>query len=356
MRYVFLFFLILVVAVLGGLSLTTISEPYAYGNPVASLVITPVAVVPDPLPLTILFTGDVMLARRSETLMDAYGGDFPYRRLPFLQELADTVVVNFEAAAPTRHIHTPDLTFRFSVDALYVASLKESGVTHAGLANNHAYDTGIAGFVETNDTLFRNSITPFGGGVIASTSMVIIEQASTSVALVAINLVDEKLAVEALSELLSSASTTDYQIAYIHWGTEYRVTHSLAQEVSAQKLIELGFDGIIGHHPHVVQDVDMLDGVPVFYSLGNFIFDQYFSSAVQEGLLVHLEATKEALTFTLLPHTSVDARTQPRLLLGEEKATFLEKLTKTGTTSTAEMVAAGVITISKTGCNSCVID
>ncbi len=357
MRYVLFIFFILVILLVSDVPLTTATKPYAYGNPSTRITTRDQSLTdPESLPLTILFAGDVMLARRTETLMDKYGGDFPYRRLPFLQELADNVVINFEAAVPIHHFHTPDLTFRFSVDQEYLGSLSQIGVTHASLANNHAYDTGLGGYTETRQSLMAAGITPFGASDVSSSSVTILKYANTSVALVAMNLIDEMLPEDTLIKVLEVASSTDYQIAFVHWGTEYRFTHNASQAAAAKLLVALGFDAIIGHHPHVVQDIDIIDEVPVFYSLGNFIFDQYFNKAVQEGLLVQLSATLEGLTFTLLPVTSNDARTQPRLLLDNERIDYLQRIAQLSALSIQESVAAGVITIPRVGCNSCEIN
>ncbi len=349
MRSIVFFLGIIVIAVLGGLSLTAFTEPYAFGEVVAeapspAVASTTVHLLPA-LPLSILFTGDVMLGRRVETLMDTYGAGFPFTRMPYLQELGDYVIVNFEAAAPNVHRHTPDLTFRFSVDQAYLPALRAAGVTHASLANNHSYDTGMSGFAETYVALEAAEITPFGDNQIASTSVTTLSSASTSVTVVGIHLVDEPLNIAALTQLLETTPSTTYQIAYVHWGPEYVGTHSSFQGEQAKALVALGFDAIIGHHPHVVQDIDVIDGVPVFYSLGNFVFDQYFSQSVQEGLLLRLEATSTSLSFTLLPHTSLDARTQPRLLDGEEKALFLNNLATLSTTSLAAQIQSGVILV-----------
>ena len=87
-----------------------------------------------------------------------------------------------------------------------------------------------------------------------------------------------------------------------------------------------GADAIIGHHPHVVQDIQVYQGVPVFYSLGNFVFDQYFSSAVQEGLLLKLTLTEAGANYELIPTTSIGSRSRPQLMSPYEREHFLTGL------------------------------
>ncbi len=98
------------------------------------------------------------------------------------------------------------------------------------------------------------------------------------------------------------ASSSDYVVVNIHWGIEYQSKHGQIQQDLAHKLVDAGADAIIGHHPHVVQGSEVYKGKPIFYSLGNFIFDQYFSVETQRGLAVGLsfsENSIEAWTFLL---------------------------------------------------------
>ena len=78
-----------------------------------------------------------------------------------------------------------------------------------------------------------------------------------------------------------------YVIVYAHWGEEYSSTSS-EQVRAAHAFIESGADAVIGSHPHVVQDLEYYLGKPIFYSLGNFIFDQWFSPEVMRGMGVRV--------------------------------------------------------------------
>ncbi|MFH1119561.1 MAG: CapA family protein [Bacteroidota bacterium] len=80
----------------------------------------------------------------------------------------------------------------------------------------------------------------------------------------------------------------DIWILSIHWGEEYYTLQNSAQRQLAEKLSQAGFDFIIGHHPHVVQPVEIIGNTKVMYSLGNFIFDQNFSGLTQTGLVSHI--------------------------------------------------------------------
>jgi poly-gamma-glutamate synthesis protein (capsule biosynthesis protein) len=84
----------------------------------------------------------------------------------------------------------------------------------------------------------------------------------------------------------SATEKVDALIVSFHFGIEYESVHSGQQEALAKKAINDGAVMVVGHHPHVPQDIAYYDSKPVFYSLGNFIFDQYFSKETMGGLFI----------------------------------------------------------------------
>lgn len=280
---------------------------------------------PDPTDLeTIRFTGDVMLARHVETLMNQYGSAYPYQQISTPPNTS--WVGNFEAAVPDDHVKTKDFTLKFSVDTKHLSALKDFGMTHLSLANNHSYDFGEEGFSETKDNL--SAFTTFGDpNGVTGASVTKIDVKGGTIGVVALHAVVVVPTEQELSELMYKLSLeTDAQIAYVHWGEEYAETHNATQEALAHTLIDKGVDAVIGHHPHVVQDIGMYRGKPIFYSLGNFIFDQYFDERVQEGLVVAVSLKDGAIDYELLPVTAAEVAAAPRLLDHTESATFLTKL------------------------------
>jgi len=115
----------------------------------------------------------------------------------------------------------------------------------------------------------------------------------------------------------------DLIIVHIHWGTEYQHQFNQQQEKIGHALIDAGADIIIGHHPHVVQGMEIYKNKPIFYSLGNFIFDQYFSPDTQEGLAVGLKLTNNKISATLFPLQAKSAIIN--LMVGSAKDNFLLK-------------------------------
>jgi hypothetical protein len=107
----------------------------------------------------------------------------------------------------------------------------------------------------------------------------------------------------------------------IHWGAEYKLVSNSTQQDFARDLVNYGADVVIGHHPHVVQEIEEYNGSLIFYSLGNFIFDQYFSKDTQQGLALEMTIEKNKLGFELIPVDII--RSQP-IVMEDDKEFLLE--------------------------------
>ena len=297
--------------------------------PASSSVLTPLT-PPTVLPATMVFVGDIMLARSVEWWMQEEGVMYPFTHVPDIIGTSTAVFANFEASIPLRHERTIAYSTRFSTDAQYIEGLHKNGITHVSLANNHTFDFGSSGERNTRSVLEQSGLVPFGhADRLATSSITRVQLGSTTVTVLALQTVYGHLNRTELEELVTQMrATSDLQFVYVHWGTEYAPSHDTNQKQLAEYLVSLGVDAIIGHHPHVVEDIQLVAGVPVFYSLGNFIFDQYFSEAVQQGLTLQLELGTSTLAFTLLPVTSLGTHAQPRLMVDIEREQFLSALAK----------------------------
>lgn len=296
-------------------------------------------------PNSILFVGDVLLARNVEYLMNKHGDDYPYSGFDF-SSLSDSqfVVGNFEATVPAIHKITEAQKLNFSVDSRYLPALKEAGFTHFSLANNHSYDFGDKGSINTSKQLSEHGLNSFGNAVLVTDSSVsFVEVGEYKVSLIALQTVTITPTDEELTLVLGAAtSNSDIQVVYIHWGDEYQIKSNAKQQLLAKRLVELGADLIIGHHPHVVQEIGFVDGVPVFYSLGNYIFDQYFSSEVQEGLVVSFDLEHVPAIY-FYGVTSSATLSQPRRMGRAEEDRLLERIAKTSDVVVHKYIALGRI-------------
>ncbi len=295
---------------------------------------------------SIWFLGDIQLGRDVERRLLTLGSDYPYKNLN-LWNKEDMVVANFESSVPSVHVRTPDNTFRFSTREDFLPALRESGVTHASLANNHSFDHGALGYNNTLTALANNDIKAFGHpSSISTSSIAYIKMGKYQVAVVAIHTLYKYPSVENLKSVIELASKdTDLQIAYIHWGNEYQAEPGKQVRDYAAVLVEVGFEAVVGHHPHVLQSIDVIDGSPVFYSLGNFIFDQYFSEDVQNGLALELVELDSRLAFKLHPVSSIGSRNQPIGLEGENRQSMLDYLSSISNEALATSTKSGLVYI-----------
>jgi gamma-polyglutamate biosynthesis protein CapA len=345
MNRLLIFLLLCFIAVCAGVYISLPQNEFSIGTFSASSFVEPEE-KPTVVKNKIRFVGDIMLARNVENLMDAYGYNYPFSVLPKNPDTA-YVVGNFEAAIPAVHTPTPSMQFSFSVDPQYLQGLNEYGFTHLGLANNHAYDFGVDDFTHTNMQIQQNGLVSFGDpGSLATSSVSVISLGTSTVAIVGVYAVQAAPAVADIAQVFKYASDiSDYQIAYVHFGDEYKLVHNGTQEHLSHLFIDAGADAVIGHHPHVVQDIELYKNAPIFYSLGNFIFDQYFSEEVQTGLMTELSIEDKKLSFELLPVTSIGSRSTPRAMSQYEAQEMLKTLAKKSDTELSEMILSGVISI-----------
>lgn len=252
-------------------------------------------------PISFLFTGDIMLGRYIAILRERQEGDFPFTHMPELlvaAELAlkdelDFVVGNLEGPITDSKYVNPGTAMIFNFDPDVVPEqLKDAGFTTLSMANNHTLDMGAEGVAQTYNYLNEVGIDGFGhpdtpSGPYSSLSYEIEGKRITFLGLndAVISLNEEA----AIVEIQRLKEETDFLIVSIHWGTEYLAEAPGYIEKLAHDLVDAGADFIHGHHPHRVQNQETYKGVPIYYSLGNFIFDQYWSTYTQEGQVVLLQ-------------------------------------------------------------------
>jgi poly-gamma-glutamate synthesis protein (capsule biosynthesis protein) len=278
---------------------------------------------------SLIFTGDILLARNIEFLMRSYGSDYPYLGIDFSDlSMRPAVVGNFESSIPAAHVPTPSGSMTFSVDEQHIRSLKEAGFSHLSLANNHTFDYQTIGLESTQSVLSNNQLVSFGHPKEFDTASVeFIEVNNKTIAIIAAHALEYLPNYTQLKEVFSYASfRSDMQIVYVHWGTEYVHNSNLRQKELAERFVDVGADLVVGHHPHVVQNIELINNVPVFYSLGNYIFDQYDTRATQEGLILHLEFVDTETEVTLIPVTSENSLSQPHFMKPKQHADFLTQL------------------------------
>jgi len=213
----------------------------------------------------------------------------------------------------------------FNFPPTTITALKYAGVKAVSLANNHTFNAGELGFANTKKVLSESGISYFGrqSGFLPTEDVLRID-AGIPLSVIAVDALAE-YDQELLSQIINTEKNASRFVIIIpHWGTEYQGAHNSNQEYLAKKWISAGADLIVGSHPHVVEDYQLLDGVPVIYSLGNLVFDQYFSEETQEGLIVKGEISEETIKIEFLP--VIEKVSIPSLATGDRKAGILKTL------------------------------
>ncbi|HWQ99818.1 MAG TPA: CapA family protein [Candidatus Methylomirabilis sp.] len=302
-------------------------------------------------PLSILFIGDIMLDRLVATrVKKAKDPAYPFVGIRdgngryFRGQ--DLVVANLEGPVAAAHA-SPVKTNDFAFATTSAPLLYRVGIDAVSQANNHALDQGREAAFESKKYLRNAGIVVFGDQVYddATSSLAYVEKNGWKIALLGFNDTDNRVDLKEAEEAVRRATTTaDLVIVYMHWGVEYRATPDSRQTDLAHWFIDRGAHAVIGSHPHWMQSVEVYNGRPIAYSLGNFVFDQDWSSETRYGLAVKLvhDETSSALRL----HPVSITRSQPVFLLGKERDKRLKRLANISDATWSEEIKQGTIALS----------
>jgi poly-gamma-glutamate synthesis protein (capsule biosynthesis protein) len=315
-------FLVGLLVVLGSLFLIFQSRVVDFA-PNQSIEVKKDATGKEALPLNIFFAGDVMLGRAVE---ERYKEADIFANVSEIFRGADAVVANLEGPILNNHIKTPYNSYKFSFATTTLGILKNSGFTDLSLANNHTDNYGRSGFVETILNLRGVGLNSFGDpNVISDYSFIQREINGRSFVFAGINDTYGNLSKESIFEFgrnLREKFSESVLVFVMHWGEEYKTTANSRQEELGRGLVDIGADLIIGSHPHVIQNIEKYNDKYIFYSLGNFVFDQYFSTSTQEGLVVKMSKGSEC-SFELFPVNI--KRSVPEFMENAQKDSWLKE-------------------------------
>ena len=268
--------------------------------------------------LTVLFTGDVMLGRDVGKMIRQKGAGALFTpSVDSLFATADAVVANLECPATERHSPlNKRFVFRASPGVLPV--LRRHGITHLNLANNHSIDHGRGGLRDTWRNILSAGMVPVGYGDNAREAAcpLLLSRSPRPVYLLSslrvmlenyVFLPDRpgvcEADVERLCDTLRSVKRREPDacvIVCLHWGVEHTLHPMPEQRHAARMLIDAGADAVVGHHTHTAQDVEVYRSRPVFYSLGNFIFD-LDRPLNRRGLVARLSITADTVCYGSVP-------------------------------------------------------
>jgi poly-gamma-glutamate synthesis protein (capsule biosynthesis protein) len=240
----------------------------------------------------LLFTGDILLDRGVRQYIEHRGTDALFtKQMDALLHSANIVVGNLEC--PATKIKAPvQKRYIFRAEPEWLLPLKKHGFTHLNLANNHAIDQGREGLTDTWENIVRAGMKPIGAGATLKEAAepVLLTSRPRKVWLVpSLRLALENWAYlqnrptvsqEPMDSLISrirkikKADSAAIVIVSLHWGGEHTLQPVPQQRLEAHQLINAGADALVCHHTHTLQTIESYKGKSIYYSIGNFIFDQ----------------------------------------------------------------------------------
>ncbi len=269
---------------------------------------------------SLIFTGDVLLDRGVRQVIERKGADCLFTEaVDSLFRSAQAVVGNLECPA-TKILSPAHKHFVFRAEPEWLQVLKAHGFTHLNLANNHSVDQGRRGLTDTWRNIREAGMVPVGAGKTmaeAAEPVLIARQprpvwlvASLRLALENFAYLEDRPSVsqERMELLLKRVARLRRQdakaviVVSLHWGGEHTLKPTPSQRLEAHRLIDAGADVLICHHTHTLQTIEQYRGHAIYYSIGNFIFDQSKPLNAQ-ACVVRLDVTADSLSTTTIPIT-----------------------------------------------------
>ncbi len=293
--------------------------------------------------IVILASGDTMMGSWAQRVLADSGYAYPFERLQEEIQGTDIFFTNLEAPFGTSG-SAFDKKFTFRVNPDLVKVLRAGKINLVSLANNHIMDFGPACLQETMDVLRKNEIQFAGAGMNIKEACrpAILEIKNRKFGFLAYSLTfpEEFWASDTLpgtcfpyeefvfNDVRKLKENTDFVIVSCHWSAELLEKPKPYQRKLGRRLIDSGADLILGHHPHVVQGIEVYQGKYIVYSLGNFIFGSYSDSA-RDSFLFKLVLKPDGQTNGRILPINVynkEVNFRPAPLEGARKAAFIEKM------------------------------
>ncbi|OGG59872.1 hypothetical protein A2765_04800 [Candidatus Kaiserbacteria bacterium RIFCSPHIGHO2_01_FULL_56_24] len=296
-----------------------------------------------PAEASLIAVGDIMLSRTVAKKMHQYGPDYPFASTTAFIQSGDIAFGNLETPiTPGDDVQPMEMTFRADPEA--AQALKDAGFDVLSLANNHTPNFGEEGLRDTLSYLDEAGLSHAGAGMNSKQAHepAFLTVQGITFAFLAYNDHDVVpvsyeagegragtafMRIEDMTAAVQAAkAAADIVIVSMHSGIEYEPIPDESQVAFAHAAIDAGAEMVIGHHPHAVQTMEVYKGKYIFYSLGNFVFDQMFSRETREGLVLKVNFAKEGLSGIEYHPVLIEDYAQPRFLEGEAAQAVIERL------------------------------
>ena len=326
-------------------------------SPKATLTATPLPTVtpteaatqePTPTEIRLLFTGNIVPARCVQARIDETGNpDYPYEEVAPLIQSVDLAIGTLNATLSDYTEPTGCAsTFLLVGRAENAAALARAGFDAMSTATNHIKNCGLANcgdraFLDTLENLVNAGVTPIGAGLDlqAALNPQVFEIQGVRFAFVSLGEIESMAFAEAdrpgiavLTEenlqaaIAAARAAGDVVVVLPHWGPEYSYLPNYRQLNFAQVAVEAGADLVVGNHTHTVQGFETLEGIPVFYGLGNFMFDQTWRPDAQQGVALIVTFQGEQYTGHEFVPVHIDGDGRVHLAAAGEAAEILANI------------------------------
>jgi len=304
----------------------------------------------------LFFVGDVMLDRGVKKSIEKYGGEdfkFPFLKIVSFLKEADLLIGNLEGPISDKDKKVGSI-YSFRMDPKAIEGLTFAGFDILSLANNHIFDYGREAMEDTFLRLKKADIDYIGTGFneIDACSSKIKEVRGTKIAFLSFTNLSSPfwqakadvsgicwLSKENLEKAIKKAKNeADLVVVSFHFGNEYVKKANLEQKNFAHLAIDFGADLVVGHHPHVIQEIEEYNGKYIAYSLGNFIFDQAFSKETMEGLILKVTLENKKIKEVVPVRTEINQYFQPEILQEGGKKSQVQEEKKEKSTFNVESI------------------
>lgn len=267
--------------------------------------------------VTIFAAGDMLFDRKIRQMSELYGADHPFSCIQSVIAQADFAVANLEgpitenASRSVGSVVGSSDNYVFTFPTTTASLLARHNFKAVSVGNNHILNFGYSGLWATQVLLGEAGVGYFGG-VSGNEGLFETEVNGVRLVFVGYNEFGGSSAKEVAKLIQEESADGRRVIVYAHWGDEY-VDSSPRLRPIAKLFAESGASAVIGGHPHVVLGSEYIGETLVYYSLGNFIFDQYWNEDVRNGLALMLTVPKEGRISALEHPVEIqrDGRTCP---------------------------------------------
>ena len=320
---------------------------------------------PQPIETSILCTGDIMLVGSAKPIIEQRGVDYPFDRTRALIEAADLAIGNLEMPLGLTGVPLPEKEFTFIGEPKLAKGIANAGFDVLALANNHMGDYGDSALLETLEVLNANMLQYCGAGpdLQAARQPAIVKSKNTHIAVLAYSKTypSEFFAGEAspgtvngiaeifVPDIKAAKERANLVVVSFHWSGELVTEPRKYQERLGKQAIDAGADLVFGHHPHVLQGIEVYRGKIIAYSLGDFVFGSGSESKHTGAILRVTFRDGESKRGEIIP-IHVDNREvqfQPRTFSGDAAQAAIDEIRTLSQKWGTEIIVEGNIGIIK---------